>query len=138
MKTLLILLITLSTLLGSEIKWEKDYATALKQAKTLNKPMMFIISNHNCRYCVMLESTSLKDPKVVQKINANFIAALVYVDENPVFPRELYVGGTPATWFIKGNGEPMFEPMMGAVDPTNFIKALDTVTAEYAKTSKKK
>lgn len=138
MKTLLIFLLTLSTLFGGGIKWEKDYATALKQAKALNKPMMFIISNHNCRYCVQLESTTLKDPKVIQKINTNYVAALVYVDENPLFPRELYVGGTPATWFISGKGEPMFEPVMGAVDPTNFLKALDTVTAEYAKTSKKK
>ena len=138
MKTVFILLLTLSTLFGGGIKLEKDYATALKQAKALNKPLMFIISNHNCHYCVVLESTTLKDPKVVQKINANYVASIVYVDENPLFPRELSVGGTPATWFIKGNGEPMFEPLMGAVDPTNFLKALDTVTQEHSKISKKK
>lgn len=138
MKTIVIFLLTLSTLLGAGIKWEKDYATALKQAKSLNKPMMFIISSHNCRYCVQLESTTLKDPKVIQKINANYVAALVYVDEKPLFPRDLYVGGTPATWFIKGNGEPMFEPLMGAVDTTGFLKALDIVSSEHSKTSAKK
>lgn len=138
MKTVVIFLLTLSTLFGAGIKWEKDYTTALRQAKSLNKPMMFIISNHNCRYCVQLESTTLKDPKVIQKINANYVAALVYVDENPLFPRELYVGGTPATWFIKGNGEPMFEPLMGAVDTAGFLKALDIVSSEYSKTSPKK
>jgi thioredoxin-related protein len=138
MKTLFILLLTLSTLFGSEIKWEKDYATALKQAKALNKPMMFIISNHNCHYCVLLESTTLKDSKVVQKINANYVASIVYVDENPLFPRQLNVPGTPGTWFLKSDGELMFEPLMGAVDPTNFLKALDTVSTEYAKISKKK
>lgn len=138
MKTLLILLLTLSTLFGGGIKWEKDYATALKQAKTLNKPMMFILSNHNCRYCVQLESTTLKDPKVIQKISSNYVAAIVYVDENPVFPRDLYVGGTPATWFINRNGEPMFEPLMGAIDATSFLKALDIVSAEHTKLTAKK
>ncbi len=138
MKTVFILLLTLSTLFGSGIKWEKDYATALKQAKTLNKPMMFIISNHNCRYCVQLESTTLKDQKVIQKINTNYVAAIAYVDESPLFPRELYVGGTPATWFIKGDGEPLFEPLMGAVDATSFLKALDIVSSEHAKASPKR
>ncbi len=138
MKTLLILFLTLSTLFGGGIKWEKDYATAIKQAKTLNKPMMFIISNHNCRYCVQLESTTLKDPKVIQKINSSYVASIVYMDENPLFPRELYVGGTPATWFIRGNGEPMFEPVMGAVDTANFLKALDVVSSEHTKLSPKK
>lgn len=138
MKTVLIFLLTLSTLFGAGIKWEKDYATALKQAKALHKPMMFIISNHNCRYCVQLASTTLKDPKVIQKINTNYVAAIVYVDENPLFPRELYVGGTPATWFIQGNAEPMFEPLMGAIDATSFLKALDIVSSEHAKLSVKK
>jgi len=138
MKTLLIFLLTLSTLFGGGIKWEKDYTTALKQAKALNKPMMFIISSHNCRYCIQLESTTLKDPKVVQKINSHYVAAIAYVDENPLFPRELYVGGTPATWFIKGNGEPMFEPVMGAIDATSFLKALDVVSSEHTKSSPKK
>jgi len=138
MKALFVLLLTFSALFGSEIKWEKDYATALKQAKALHKPMMFIISNHNCRYCVQLASTTLKDPKVIQKINANYVASIVYVDEDPVFPRELYVGGTPATWFIKGDGEPLFEPLMGAIDATNFLKALDIVSSEHAKVSPKK
>jgi len=138
MKTLLLLLIAFSTLLGNDIKWEKDYATALKQAKLLHKPMMFIISNHNCRYCIQLASTTLKDPKVIQKINTKYVAAIVYVDEDPLFPRELYVGGTPATWFIKGDGEPLFEPLMGAVDATSFQKALDIVSAEYAKVAPKK
>lgn len=138
MKIVWIFLITISTLFAGGIKWEKDYTAALKQAKTLHKPMMFIISNHNCRYCVQLESTTLKDPKVIQKINTNYVASIVYVDENPVFPRELYVGGTPATWFIKGNAEPMFEPLMGAVDATSFLKALDIVSSEYTKVSPKK
>lgn len=137
-KIALMLMIALSSLFGSGIKWEKDYTAALKQAKALNKPMMFIISNHNCRYCVQLESTTLKDTKVVQKINTNYVAAIVYVDENPLFPRDLYVGGTPATWFIKGNGEPMFDPIMGAVDTAGFLKALDIVSDEYKKISAKK
>ncbi|HEX5623249.1 MAG TPA: thioredoxin family protein [Sulfuricurvum sp.] len=138
MRILFLLGLTLAAVFGNGIKWEKDYASALKQSKALNKPMMFIISNHNCRYCVQLETTTLKNPKVIQKINTDYVAAIVYVDENPLFPRDLYVGGTPATWFLKSDGEPLFEPVMGAIDTGHFLEALDIVKQEYKKTSVKK
>lgn len=137
-KILFVLLVTLSTVFGSGIKWEKDYVTALKQSKAQNKPMMFIISNHNCHFCVQFESTALSNPKVIQKLNKEYIAAIAYVDESSVFPNNLYVGGTPATWFLKSDGEPLFEPLMGAVDSTVFLKALDIVSDEYKKTTTKK
>jgi thioredoxin-related protein len=138
MKMLLILLLTLSTMSANGIKWEKDYATALKQAKALNKPMMFIISNHNCHFCVQYEEHALSSPKVIQKLNTEYVSAIAYVDENPVFPRDLYAGGTPATWFLKSDGEPLFEPLMGAVDANGFLRALDIVSTEYKKKSTKK
>ena len=137
-KILLLLLVTLSCAFGGGIKWEKDYASALKQSKALNKPVMFVISNNNCHFCVQFESTSLSDPKVIQKLNTQYVAAIVYVDQNPIFPKDLYVGGTPATWFLKSDGEPLFEPVMGAVDTDNLLRALDTVSVEYKKVSTKK
>lgn len=137
-KTVFLLLITLSSVFGGGIKWEKDYASALKQSKALNKPMMFVISNHHCHFCVQFESTALSNPKVIQKLNTQYVAAIVYMDENPIFPNDLYVGGTPATWFLKSDGEPLFEPVMGAVDTARFLKALDIVSDEYKKMSTKK
>lgn len=137
-KIVFLFLLTLSTVFASGIKWEKNYATALKQAKVQNKPMMFIISNHNCHFCVQFESTALSDSKVIQKLNTEYVAAIVYVDQDPIFPNDLYVGGTPATWFLKNDGEPLFEPLMGAIDTTNFIKALNIVSDEYKKTATKK
>lgn len=136
MRFFLTLMLAASVLLGGDIKWEKDYATALKQSKKVGKPVIFIISSHKCRYCVQLETTTLKDPKIIQKLNDEYVSAIVYMDENPLFPRDLYVGGTPATWFIKENGEPMFEPLMGAIDAVSFNKALDVVSKEYKKTKK--
>lgn len=138
MKIVFMLLLALTSVFAGGIKWEKDYTTALKQSKTLNKPMMFIISNHHCHFCVQFESTALSSPKVIQKLNADYVADIVYVDENPIFPRDLNVGGTPATWFLKSDGEPLFEPVMGAIDSARFLEALDVVSKEYKKKSTKK
>lgn len=138
MRFFLMLILAGSVVFGGNIKWEKDYATALKESKKLGKPVMFIISNHMCRYCVQLESTTLKDPKIIKKLNDEYVSAIVYMDEKPLFPRDLYVGGTPATWFIKEDGEPLFEPLMGAIDAINFSKALDIVSKEYKKQKNKR
>ncbi|MDQ1298655.1 MAG: hypothetical protein QG558_1194 [Campylobacterota bacterium] len=138
MKIMLLLLVTFSVMFAGGIKWEKDYATAIKQSEALHKPMMFIISNHSCHFCAQFEANALSSPKVIQKINTEYVAAMVYTDEDPVFPRDLYVGGTPATWFLKSDGEPLFDPLMGAVDTVGFLKALNIVSAEYKKKSTKK
>lgn len=137
-KVLLLLWLAAISVNAAAIKWDKEYATALKHAQALNKPMMFIISSHNCHFCVQFENTTLKDAKVVQKLNSDFVSSMVFIDEDPVFPRELSVGGTPGTWFLKSSGEPMFEPVMGAVDAETFLKALDIVKKEYAKNTQKK
>lgn len=137
-KIVFLLVMVFSSVFAGGIKWEKDYASALKQSKALNKPIMFVISNHNCHFCVQFESTALSNQNVIQKLNTQYVAAIVYVDQDPIFPRDLYVGGTPATWFLKSDGEPLFEPLMGAVDTTRFLEALDIVSSEYKKTSTKK
>lgn len=137
-KIILILLFSVFSLFGAGIKWEKDYSTAIAKAKSVNKPLMFIVSNHGCHFCVQFENSTLKDPKVVQKLNNDYVNAVVYIDENPIFPHQLDVPGTPGTWFLKSNGEPMFEPIMGAVGSEDFLKALDIVKEEYKKSSLKK
>ncbi|MDD4884340.1 MAG: thioredoxin family protein [Sulfuricurvum sp.] len=137
-KIVLALLFSGALVFGAGIKWEKDYNSAVAKAKVQNKPIMFIVSNHNCHFCVQFEGTTLKNPQVVEKLNKDFVSAVAYIDENPLFPRQLFVPGTPGTWFLKPNGEPMFEPIMGAVESSDFIKALDIVKQEYAKSAVKK
>lgn len=136
-KILFLFLMTIS-ISAADIKWEKDYLSAVSKAKTLQKPIMFVVSNHNCRFCLMFESTTLKDQKVVQKLNSDYINAIVYIDEDPIFPQYLNVPGTPGTWFLKSDGEPMFDPVMGAIESSDFLGVLHTVKEEYKKISNKK
>lgn len=132
MKYFLLISVLLSMVAaGQEIKWEKSYSVAITKAKAVKKPVMFIISNHNCRFCRVFESTTLKDPKVVQKLNDDFVNVVVYIDENPLYPHQLDVPGTPGTWFLKPDGEPMFQPVMGAIEPEVFLGALKTVKDDF-------
>lgn len=96
------------------------------------------LTNLLCLYLhvirVILDETTFRDEKVVKALSRDYIAVTSYSDENDYMPRELYRPGTPAIWFLLPSGEPMFQPLMGAVDAPNFLNALAIVKEEFDKT----
>lgn len=130
-KLILALLLVASSLLANEINWAKDFASAIKEATAQNKPVLFVYSRHTCKYCVLLENTTFKDEKVIEALSKDFISVVSYTDENDYTPRELLTPGTPALWFLMPSGQPMFQPLMGAIDANNFLNALKIVKEEF-------
>lgn len=122
-----------SLLLASPIHWAKDYKSGIAEATAKTKPVLFISSRHTCKYCVILERTALSDPKIINELNRNFVTIISYSDEGDYMPRNLWRPGTPAIWFLDEKGEPLFQPIMGAIDADNFYKALMIVKKEYIK-----
>lgn len=137
-KIVLMVVMLSSILLAAPVNWAKDYKSGVAEATKLNKPVMFISSRHTCKYCVQLDRTTLIDPKVVHELNRNFVSIISYSDENDYMPKELWRPGTPAIWFLDETGEPLFQPIMGAVDAQNLLMAIDIVKKEYIKRLKLK
>jgi uncharacterized protein YyaL (SSP411 family) len=131
-KILIYLTILLATnMLASEINWAKDFKAGIKEATRFNKPIVFISSRHTCKYCVILDETTLKDKKVVEALNKDFISIIAYSDEQDYMPRDLYQQGTPAIWFLLPDGEPMYQPIMGAIKAPDFLSAISVVKKEF-------
>jgi len=120
-------------LLGQGIHWETGYKAAVAEAQKLKKPILFVFSSHACKWCRHLEETTFKDPKVIARLNADFVNVIAYTDSNDYVPRELWVPGTPALWFLDSGGEPMFQPIQGAVGAEDFLRATDIVGNEFNK-----
>lgn len=135
-KIIFILALYAFSLFGADIKWEKDISTAVDRAIKEEKPLMVVVMKNGCQWCEVLKQKTLKTPKVVSTVNRDFVAYEGVVDEGTV-PPSLMTQGTPATWFIKGKS-PMFEPIMGAIDSEDFLKALDIVKKEYKKSPTQK
>ncbi|GEM_PF-688752 len=123
---------------SKSIHWAQDFSDALKKAKQTNKPVFFVSSRHTCKYCVILEETTFADKRVIAELNKNFVSVVSYSDEQDYMPKELWRPGTPALWFLKPSGEPMFQPIMGAIDAEQFLDALNIVEKEFAKSGKAK
>ncbi len=132
-KIIFMVLFLATSVFASEIEWAKDFESGIKEATTKNKPVMFVFSRHSCKYCVILEETTFRDERVTKALGNDFVSIVSYTDENDYTPRELWRPGTPAIWFLDSKGEPMFQPLMGAVDSENFLKALAIVKDEFDK-----
>lgn len=130
-KLILSLLLLTSSLLADEINWAKDYHSGIKEASVQNKPVLFVFSRHTCKYCVMLDDTTFKDKQVIEALNKDFISIISYTDENDYTPRGLLTPGTPAIWFLMPSEQPMYQPLMGAVNAKNFLNALNIIKEEF-------
>lgn len=128
---LLALLIMSSSIFASEIIWAKDFQSGILEAKEKNKPVLFVFSRHTCHYCKVLEDTTFQDKEVIRLLNENFVSIVSYTDEKDYTPRELWRPGTPTLWFLEPSGEPMFQPIVGAVGAESFLNALDIVKKEF-------
>jgi len=132
-KIILLAVMFSSILFASPVHWAKDYKSGIAEATAKTKPVLFISSRHTCKYCVILERTALSDPKIINELNRNFVNIISYSDEGDYMPKKLWRPGTPAIWFLDEKGEPLFQPIMGALDAKNFYRALMLVKKEYIK-----
>ena len=137
MKKLVILLWLFSAVAScADLRWETDIGTAVERGIKEGKPLMVLVTKTGCKWCDVLKQKTLNDPKISAVLNRDFVIYEGVVEKGNV-PPSLMTGGTPATWFIKGK-TPMFEPVMGAVESEDYLKALDIVKQEYKKTLKSK
>lgn len=135
-RAIVLIALIVSVATAAEINWAKGYQEAMAKAAKEHKPILFVFSSHGCKWCVHLERTTFKDAEVIDRLNDGFVSVIAYADAGDYVPRELWRPGTPAIWFLDSDGRPMFEPLMGAVDAENFIKAMTIVQNEFLKRDK--
>jgi thioredoxin-related protein len=128
-----------ATLFGAQLHWAKDYKSGIAQAMKEDKPVLFIISRDTCKYCVLLDDTTLKDERVVKELNKNFVAIRSWTNEGDYIPRDIAQStpGLPGIWFLYSDGTPMYQPLLGYIKADAFMGALKIVEQEYAKSKKR-
>jgi thioredoxin-related protein len=138
-KIVLGVLLFASSLMAAELHWAKDYQTAIEKASKENKPLLLIVSSTKCKYCLMLDETTLRDEKVIQALNSDYVAVRAWVNKGeyvPMFIRQ-NTPGLPGIWFLYPNGDPMYQPLLGYVKTDAFLEALKIVKEEFEKNKKR-
>ena len=126
-----VMLLLATSVMAADIHWAKDYNTGMALAKKEHKPVLFVISRDTCKYCVMLDKTTLSDATVAKALNRDFIAIRSWLNEGDYVPKDLYAPGLPTIWFLLPNGTPMYQPLMGMVKANDFVEALAVVKTEF-------
>jgi len=68
-----------------------DYEQALSCAKSLNKPIFIDFTGHGCVNCREMEANVWSDPKVLKRLQDDYIVVALYVDDKTAVPESEWV-----------------------------------------------
>ena len=134
MKTLLLTLLALSTLLSAPLKWEHSYAQAVTRAEAEHKNIFVFIEADDCPYCEQMKQEVL-ETKYIDNALKHFVPLKLDIsskDAKTHFPKA-YV--TPTSYFITPEGE-MLEEAVGAQTEEFFFWRIDSAEAEAKRLGK--
>lgn len=116
----------LFSLYAAELNWADSYADAIAKAKEQKKDVMLLITTNTCRWCRKLESETLADISVINRLNKDYISVHVTRDEDD-YPKSLEASGVPTTYFLNIKGEPIIKRVMGYWNVEDYSSFLDDV-----------
>lgn len=132
MRNIIILFFITFIASAQEIHFAKDYETAVVQAKKENKLVMVLITTETCKWCRKLEATTLKDPAVIARINAEFVP--VHVTRNKdSYPEYLSAQVVPKSYFLYPDGSLVMRGTMGYWIAEDYLSILDDVMYKVKK-----
>jgi thioredoxin-related protein len=128
---ILTLLFTLNLYGGSQklidkMGYETSYKKAIQIAKETNKPVMMMIGQERCPYCMKFEVKTLTKKSLHKVVKANFVplTTLRYKDEG-TYPKELMPKGVPTVLFIEPNTQEVFYKSFGHKRKSEFKMELE-------------
>ncbi len=136
-----------------------DYEQGMACAKKLNKPVLLDFKGHACANCKEMENKVWSDPKVLKRLQDDYLIIALYVDDRTKLPEDEWVTSTydgkvkktlgkkyadfqitkysinsqPYYVLVDTNGETLVEPKGYDLNIDNFIKFLDSGVEEFKK-----
>lgn len=130
----IITIFLLATALFSSTDWQTNYHTALKMAQEQNKRVYMLIVSDDCRWCKKFERTTLKDKKLLKRLNKQYILLHIVRDKNYI-PSRFKTAPIPRHYFLTSKGKDIF-PVVGYRDIDTFNSFLDSVDERYERMKK--
>ena len=106
-----------------------NYDEAFKVAKAENKAVFILFSTEYCRWCTKLKETTLKNPEVLSRLNAEYVVLFLDRDKSK-YPSKYHVKGVPDVYLTDKNEE-IFTSMVGYhKNPNDYIKWFNYIQIE--------
>jgi len=114
---------------AAEIRWRPWGTDAFAEARGLRRPVLLSLSAVWCHWCHVMDETSYSDPRVIERVNRDFVPVRVDNDRDPDVNRRYNMGGWPTTAFLTAGGE----VLTGAtyLPPDDMVSALERVRSFF-------
>ena len=109
-----------------------DYEEGLKKAQQDSLHVAVFFKTTWCKYCKVMDSTTMRDPEIVDLMNKYFVAVKVDGDKRKDLRKSYGVKGYPETWFLESNGDKI-APAPGYWPTEDFLLLLKYVGEEIYK-----
>lgn len=122
-KVFVLIMITLTSLFASDLKWHTDIKTAQEEARENNQTLMIFVESRSCRWCKKMERVTFADEMVRTKLEKMVLVRLMREDRKSLedFP---YVKWVPTMFFVAPNLE-IKTTITGYFDANDFLSYLD-------------
>jgi thioredoxin-like negative regulator of GroEL len=116
---------------GEEVAWRSDYAAARQEANRANRPMLIEFSTRRCVWCRKLEGTTLRDPRIVRRLNADFVPLHVDAGRDTFLPEALNIRSFP-TLVLAGPDGRVLQVLEGYQDAETLHARLEQTLRQTA------
>jgi len=130
----IIVIFLLASTLFASVEWQTNYHTALKLAEEKNKRVYMLIVSDDCRWCKKFERTTLKDKKILQRLDEKYILLHLSRDRDYI-PKKFKTAPIPRHYFLTASGKEVF-PVVGYRDIDMFNDFLDNADKRYERLAK--
>ncbi len=113
---------------AQSIQWRTDYNRAWQEATTAGRPLFVDVGSESCTWCRRFDESTLRDPRVIRKLNEQFIPVKLDGNHNPKFVQALNIHAYPALVFGTADGV-VLGTSAGFVDVADFLRKCDTALA---------
>jgi len=131
MRFIMTLFLLLSSLMAEEVQWNSDFAAAKAKAQKEDKIIYAVITSETCRWCRKLESTTLKDPKIIKNLNAKYAAVAITRGEGE-YPQCFKAPMVPMTYFVAPDGRIIYS-VPGYWQEEDYLSMMGDVERKYQK-----
>jgi protein disulfide-isomerase len=107
---------------AEDVRWHRNPASAAAEAERSNRPLFLLITSRDCGWCRKLETTTLRDVRVVRKLNGDTIPLKIDADNpaNSELLAALRVEGVPTSAIVRPNGR-VQQTHAGYLDPSGSL-----------------
>src|SRR5579862_9843113 len=116
---------------GQEVNWRSDYVQARREAQEKGLPLVIDFGTKNCHYCVLLDQTTFRDPKVVGVMNERFVSLKVDAEIDVQLASQLQIASYPTLVLAAPDGK-ILGRVVGYKEAGEFYESLQRVLASVS------